>query len=112
MVKVIVTLENDEKEVREYKVDDLIFKPKKKKDKINNIDDEELRELELLEKKRVNHFLMMSKMDNLNRLLKSGERLDELHRNNYKIIQNTGSFVLEWMRYYLQALPRYCRKKQ
>jgi cell fate regulator YaaT (PSP1 superfamily) len=51
MVKVIVTLENDEKEVREYKVDDLIFKPKKKKDKINNIDDEELRELELLEKK-------------------------------------------------------------
>jgi len=36
--------------------------------------------------------LMMSKMDNLNRLLKSGERLDELHRNNYKIIQNTGKF--------------------
>ena len=35
---------------------------------------------------------MMSKMDNLNRLLKSGERLDELHRNNYKIIQNTGKF--------------------
>ncbi|WP_276929448.1 tRNA1(Val) (adenine(37)-N6)-methyltransferase [Herbinix luporum] len=31
-------------------------------------------------------------MDNLNRLLKSGERLDELHRNNYKIIQNTGKF--------------------
>jgi cell fate regulator YaaT (PSP1 superfamily) len=51
LVKVIVTLENDEKEVREYKVEDLSFKPKKKKDKLNNIDDEELRALELLEKK-------------------------------------------------------------
>lgn len=51
LVKVIVTLENDEKEVREYKVEDLIFTPKKKKEKSsNNIDDEELRELELLEK--------------------------------------------------------------
>lgn len=51
LVKVIVTLENDEKEVREYKVDDLEFKPRKKKDKINGIEDEELRALELLEKK-------------------------------------------------------------
>lgn len=51
LVKVIVTLENDEKEVREYKAEDLIFTPKKKKEKSsNNIDDEELRELELLEK--------------------------------------------------------------
>jgi len=50
LVKVIVTLENDEKEVREYKAEDLIFTPKKKKDKQNNIEDEELRELELLEK--------------------------------------------------------------
>lgn len=50
LVKVIVTLDNDEKEVREYKVEDLTFTPKKKKDKLNNIDDEELRELELLEK--------------------------------------------------------------
>ncbi|NLO09741.1 MAG: stage 0 sporulation family protein [Clostridiales bacterium] len=51
LVKVIVTLENDEKEVREYKVEDLNFRPKKRKDKGNNIDDEELRALELLEKK-------------------------------------------------------------
>ena len=52
LVKVIVTLENDEKEVREYKAEDLIFTPKKKKEKSNNngIEDEELRELELLEK--------------------------------------------------------------
>lgn len=49
LVKVIVTLENDEKEVREYKVEDLKFKPKKKKEKIAL--DEELRALELLEKK-------------------------------------------------------------
>ena len=33
LVKVIVTLENDEKEVREYKVEDLKFKPKKRKEK-------------------------------------------------------------------------------
>ena len=51
LVKVIVTMENDEKEVREYKVEDLSFRPKKKKDRANNIEDEELRALELLEKK-------------------------------------------------------------
>lgn len=50
LVKVIVTLENDEKEVREYKVEDLRFKPKKKKERVA-IDDEELRVLELLEKR-------------------------------------------------------------
>jgi cell fate regulator YaaT (PSP1 superfamily) len=52
LVKVIVTVENDEKEVREYKVDDLRFKLKKRKDKVTTpIEDEELRVLELLEKK-------------------------------------------------------------
>ncbi len=50
-VKVIVTLENDEKEVREYKVNDLHFKQKRKKDKAASIDTAELRALELLEKK-------------------------------------------------------------
>lgn len=49
LVKVVVTLENDEKEVREYKVEELKFKPKKKKERIAM--DEELRALELLEKK-------------------------------------------------------------
>jgi cell fate regulator YaaT (PSP1 superfamily) len=51
LVKVIVTLENDEKEVREYKVEDLRFKQKKRKEKSSAIDDEELRVLELLERK-------------------------------------------------------------
>ncbi|MDD3173729.1 MAG: stage 0 sporulation family protein [Herbinix sp.] len=51
VVKVIVTLENDEKEVREYKVDELHFKQKKRKERTAPIDDEELRVLELLEKK-------------------------------------------------------------
>lgn len=50
LVKVIVFLNNDEKEVREYKVDSLKFKPKKKKEKIK-ISDEELKVLEALEKK-------------------------------------------------------------
>jgi cell fate regulator YaaT (PSP1 superfamily) len=52
VVKVIVTMENDEKEVREYKVEDLHFKQKKRKDRApSSIEDEELRVLELLEKK-------------------------------------------------------------
>ncbi|HHX12516.1 MAG TPA: stage 0 sporulation family protein [Clostridiales bacterium] len=49
LVKVIVTLENDEKEIREYKVDDLKFTHKKRKEKA--VIDAELKELELLEKK-------------------------------------------------------------
>ncbi|MBO5197155.1 MAG: stage 0 sporulation family protein [Lachnospiraceae bacterium] len=49
LVKVVVTLENDEKEVRDYKVEDLRFKPKRRKEKVA-IDDE-LKVLELLEKK-------------------------------------------------------------
>jgi cell fate regulator YaaT (PSP1 superfamily) len=51
LVKVIVTLENDEKEVREYKVEDLRFKQKKRKERVPSFEDEELRVLELLEKK-------------------------------------------------------------
>lgn len=55
LVKVIVTLENDEKEVREYNCSDLTFKPKKRKEKIQI--DEELRALEMLERKeaKVSH---------------------------------------------------------
>ncbi|MFT4143914.1 MAG: stage 0 sporulation family protein [Mobilitalea sp.] len=51
LVKVIVTLENDEKEVREYKADELRFKQKKRKERTPSFDDEELRVLELLERK-------------------------------------------------------------
>ncbi len=49
LVKVIVTI-NDEKEIREYKVEQLRFKPRHKKEKIN-IADEELKKLEILEMK-------------------------------------------------------------
>lgn len=48
LVKVIVTV-NDEKEVREYPVSELKFKAKKRKD--NDTVDEELKQLEMLEKK-------------------------------------------------------------
>jgi cell fate regulator YaaT (PSP1 superfamily) len=51
LVKVIVTLENDEKEVREYKVEDLRFKQRRRKERNASLEDEELRVLELLEKK-------------------------------------------------------------
>ena len=49
IVKVIVTI-GDEKELREYKVNQIRFKPKRRKEKIN-ISNEELRELEMLERK-------------------------------------------------------------
>ncbi len=49
LVKVIVNLENDEKEIREYKVEDLKFKPKKKKSDIK-LSKEEMRQLRELEK--------------------------------------------------------------
>lgn len=58
LVKVIVTLENEEKEIREYKVEELRFKPRRKKEKGgknqnhgHDFQDKELKELEALEKK-------------------------------------------------------------
>ncbi len=48
-VKVIVTLEGDEKEIREYKVDELKFRPRRRKDK-GDIADKELKKLEALER--------------------------------------------------------------
>ena len=48
MVRVIVELENDEKEARDYPVEELTFKLRKKKDKVAM--DDELRALEMLEK--------------------------------------------------------------
>lgn len=47
LVKVIVTLDNDEKEIREYHADDLRFKPRRKKAKVSKA---EMRELAKLEK--------------------------------------------------------------
>ena len=49
-VKVLVALENDEKELREYRVRQLKFRPKRRRDKVN-INDAELKKLEALEKK-------------------------------------------------------------
>lgn len=48
LVKVVVTVEKDEKEIREYKVEQLKFKPKRKKEKIHV--DDELKKLEALER--------------------------------------------------------------
>lgn len=48
-VKVIVILDGDEKEIREYKVDELKFKPRRRKDK-GDIADKELKKLEALER--------------------------------------------------------------
>lgn len=48
-VKVIVELENGDKEIREYKTDELKFKPKKHRNN-EKVNDEELKALEALEK--------------------------------------------------------------
>ena len=50
LVKVIVTVDRDEKEIREYKVEQLRFRPKRKKERVN-VNDAELKALEALEKK-------------------------------------------------------------
>ena len=49
LVKVVVTLENDEKEIREYKVDELKFRPRKRKNDVS-LSKEEMKELAALEK--------------------------------------------------------------
>ncbi len=51
-VKLIVTLEDDSKEIEEYSVDDLRFKPRKRKSD-NQVNDAELKALEALESKDV-----------------------------------------------------------
>ena len=50
MVKVIVDLDNDEKEIREYKVGELRFKPRRKKKDVK-LSSEEMKQLKALEEK-------------------------------------------------------------
>ena len=50
-VKVIVFLDDGEKEVREYRVDELKFRPNKSKNRIKDKHDKELKKLEAMEKK-------------------------------------------------------------
>ena len=52
-VKVIVTVEGDAKEIREYKVEELRFRPKRRREKVAM--DDELKALEALEKREGNH---------------------------------------------------------
>lgn len=49
-VKVVVTVDKDDKEIRDYKVDQLKFKPRRKKEKVQ-VQDDELKKLEALEKR-------------------------------------------------------------
>ena len=49
LVKVVVTLENDEKEIREYKVSELKFRPRHRKKEVK-LSKEEMKELAALEK--------------------------------------------------------------
>ena len=54
LVKVIVSLDDGEKEVREYRVDELKFRPNKSKNRIKDKHDKELKKLEAMEKKEGN----------------------------------------------------------
>ena len=49
LVKVVVALENDEKEIREYKVNELKFRPRKRKNDVR-LSKEEMKDLAALEK--------------------------------------------------------------
>ena len=51
LVKVIVFLDDGEKEVREYRVDELKFRPNKPKNRIKDKHDKELKKLDAMEKK-------------------------------------------------------------
>lgn len=55
LVKVIVTVDGDDKDIREYPVDELKFKAKRRNDKLNLNDDEELKALEAMERIKENH---------------------------------------------------------
>nr|WP_294469910.1 stage 0 sporulation family protein [uncultured Sellimonas sp.] len=59
LVKVVVTLENDEKEIREYKASELKFRPRRKKSDMK-LSKEEMKELAALEKNEG-----ASKLDNV-----------------------------------------------
>ena len=48
LVKVIVTLDNDEKEIREYRAEELRFRPRRKKKELK-LSKEELKQLKALE---------------------------------------------------------------
>ena len=52
LVKVIVNLENDEKEIREYKADDLKFRPRRKKQKVSKEEQKKLLHLSGWRRKR------------------------------------------------------------
>ena len=50
LVKVVVTVGRDEKEIREYRADQVRFRPRRKKDR-SGVNDAELKALEALEKR-------------------------------------------------------------
>jgi cell fate regulator YaaT (PSP1 superfamily) len=50
-VKIVVTLDDNTKEVEEYRIEDLRFKPKRKKSNDKDVNDAELKKLEALERK-------------------------------------------------------------
>lgn len=51
IVRIVITDENGDKEAKDYKASDLTFKPRKRKERVNDEEAKEIKELEMLEKK-------------------------------------------------------------
>ena len=84
LVKVVVDV-GDEKEIREYPVKQLKFRSKRRRDHGERLSKEEMRKLAELEDKGGQFQVKWSN-------LLPGERIDELQRNGYRIIQNPEKF--------------------
>lgn len=103
LVKVVVVVDRDEKEIREYKVEELKFKPRKKKgkngerpskDSANT--DTELKNWKHWRKRKESQSSMINKEHTWTETggirLRDDERIDDLQRNHYGIIQRKGAF--------------------
>ena len=62
LVKVLIEV-NDEKELREYEVERLKFKPRRRKEKSGNVEDKALKELEAMDKKTQRQYQTFSGRD-------------------------------------------------
>ena len=118
-VKVIVTVERDEKEIREYKVDQLKFKPRKKKGKGGGEKHgatrrtQSLSSWKPLKRRKESRSWMTTDTVTVKHtwrqegtiMLRDDERIDDLQRNHYGIIQRKAHSASAWMPSFCPALP-------
>lgn len=88
-VKVTVTLDGDEKEIREYPVSELKFKLRRKMIK-SRLMTRNSRNLKNWRERKVSLILQM------NDVISENERIDDLQCKGYRLIQNTACFASAW----------------